>query len=115
VFATRLEESDGAWTGRILGEAMFGEAKSRAVEGLAKSMGLDLGCCYAYGDSLNDRWLMESVGWPVAVNPSNDLASIAHKAGWPVVYWQQEKDSTLRSPRLSKFAEKKEHRSAIAE
>jgi len=103
VFATRLEESDGMWTGRILGEAMFGEAKAHAAKGFAKDMGFDLERCYAYGDSLNDRALMESVGWPVAVNPSNDLASIARKQCWPVVYWNQEKDATprLHRPRSS--------------
>ncbi len=31
VCATRLEESGGRWTGRIAGDAMFGEAKGRAV------------------------------------------------------------------------------------
>src|SRR5438552_1842364 len=30
VLATRLEELDGRWTGRILGPAMVGEAKARA-------------------------------------------------------------------------------------
>ena len=75
---------------------MFGEAKARAAKEFAKDTRLELERCYAYGDSLNDRWLMESVGWPVAVNPSNDLASIARKQGWPVVYWNQEKDSTQR-------------------
>ncbi len=99
VFATRLEESDGMWTGRILGKAMFGEAKARAAKGIAKDLRLELERCYAYGDSLNDRWLMESVGWPTAVNPSNDLRSIARKQGWPVVYWNQEKDSRQTLPR----------------
>jgi HAD superfamily hydrolase (TIGR01490 family) len=94
VFATRLEERDGMWTGRILGSAMFGEAKARAAKGLAKDLRLELERCYAYGDSLNDRRLMESVGWPVAVNPSNDLRSLARQQRWPVVYWNQEKDAT---------------------
>src|SRR2546430_9682831 len=35
VCATRLEAVDGRWTGRILGEAMFGEAKARRVRQLA--------------------------------------------------------------------------------
>jgi HAD superfamily phosphoserine phosphatase-like hydrolase len=96
VFATLLEERDGMWTGRILGKAMSGEAKARAAKGFAKDRGLDLKRCYAYGDSLNDRWLMESVGWPVAVNPSNDLRSIARNERWPVVCWNLEKDSTQK-------------------
>jgi len=107
VFATRLEESDGMWTGRILGKAMFGEAKARAAIRFTKDMRLELERCYAYGDSLNDRWLMESVGWPIAVNPSNDLRSIARKQGWPVVYWNQEKGSrqTLHRPQSSERSE----------
>ncbi len=55
VFATRLEEMDGTWTGQVLGEAMFGEEKARAATRVAKEMRLDLARCYAYGDSLNDR------------------------------------------------------------
>jgi HAD superfamily hydrolase (TIGR01490 family) len=87
VRATRLEAKDGKWTGRIRGEAMFGEAKARAAERLAEEMRLDLERCYAYGDSLNDRWLLAMVGKPAAVNPSSDLASLAHSYGWPVLHW----------------------------
>jgi len=38
VCATRLEEMDGRWTGRILGEAMFGKAKLRAARRMAAEM-----------------------------------------------------------------------------
>src|SRR3989449_956336 len=86
VFATRLEEMSGTWTGRVLGEAMFGEAKARAVKRVAKEMQLDLARCYAYGDSLNDRWLMAAVGRPAAVNPSKDLRNMARTLGWPVLH-----------------------------
>ena len=101
VFATRLEEMDSTWTGRVLGEAMFGEAKARAATRVAKQMQLDLARCYAYGDSLNDRWLMEAVGRPAAVNPSRDLASMARTRGWPVLHWEGKEIPT-------KIAEKKD-------
>jgi len=91
VCATRLEAKDGKWTGRILGEAMFGEAKARAAKRLAEEMRLDLERCYAYGDSLNDRWLLAMVGKPAAVNPSSDLASVARSHGWPVLHWERKK------------------------
>jgi HAD superfamily hydrolase (TIGR01490 family) len=97
VCATRLEEVDGTSTGRILGEAMFGEAKARAAKRLAEEMRLDLTRCYAYGDSTSDRWLMEAVGKPAAVNPSNDLADIARKQNWPVLHWNKEKELTQRT------------------
>ncbi len=89
VMATRLEEMDGRWTGRVVGEARFGEAKARAAKRLAEEMGLDLGRCYAYSDSLNDRWLMAAVGRPAAVNPSKDLVNIARARGWPVLNWKE--------------------------
>ena len=114
VFATRLEEMDGTWTGRVLGEAMFGEAKARGVTRAAKEMQLDLVRCYAYGDSLNDRWLMAAVGRPAAVNPSRDLASMARTRGWPVLDWEGKEIPTQRRRGHREVAEKKEPRSAIA-
>ena len=98
VCATRLEGIDGKWTGRILGEAMFGEAKARAVRQLAEEMRLDLEHCYAYGDSSNDRWLLAMVGKPAAVNPSPKLGRIAKTRGWAVLRWNKEKELTHRTP-----------------
>ena len=121
VIATRLEEKDGEFTGKILGEAMFGEAKARAATRLAGDMRLDLRRCYAYGDSLNDRWMIAAVGRPAAVNPSNEFASIARTCGWPVLNWERKESSTRRRPDPigtsavnREIAEKKEQRSAIA-
>jgi phosphoserine phosphatase len=96
VCATRLEAVDGAWTGRILGEAMFGEAKARAVKKLAEKMQLDLSRCYAYGDGANDRWLLAAVGKPAAVNPSRKLARIAQERGWPTLRWEEKGNLTQR-------------------
>jgi HAD superfamily hydrolase (TIGR01490 family) len=102
VCATRLEEKDGKWTGRVLGEAMFGEAKARAAKRLAEEMRLDLMRCYAYGDSLHDRWLLEAVGKPAAVNPSNDLAEIARMRGWALLRWNKETELTQSSQRAQR-------------
>jgi HAD superfamily hydrolase (TIGR01490 family) len=99
VIATRMEERGGHWTGRVLGEAMMGEAKARAVKRLAEEMRFDLGRCYAYGDSLSDRWLMAAVGRPAAVNPSNDLASVALSFGWPILIWEEKEKLTWSQPR----------------
>ena len=91
VCATRLEVKCERWTGRILGEAMFGEAKARAVRRIAAEENLDLQRCFAYGDSSSDEWMLEAVGKPAAVNPSNDLARIARRNDWPVLTWGKEK------------------------
>jgi HAD superfamily hydrolase (TIGR01490 family) len=87
VCATRLEENDGRWTGRIVGDAMFGEAKGRAVRRLEKEEGFDLARCYAYGDSANDRALLEAVGRPCVVNPAGEMERLARKREWAVLAW----------------------------
>ena len=87
VCATRLEEENERWTGRIVGDAMFGEAKAREVRRIAADENLDLQRCFAYGDSASDKWMLECVGKPAAVNPSNDLARIARQNEWLVLRW----------------------------
>lgn len=114
VMATQLEERDGEWTGRILGEAMFGEMKARAARRLAAEMRFELERCYAYGDSLSDQWLLESVGQAMAVNPSEELASIARKRGWAALNWEGEESLTQRRRGHRGIAEKTRQHSAIA-
>jgi HAD superfamily phosphoserine phosphatase-like hydrolase len=101
VCATRLEELDGHWTGRILGEAMFGEAKARAAKKMALEMKLDLASCYAYGDRADDRWLLAAVGRPFAVNPSKGLVRLARMLGWSLLDWEEEKLTQRRPDRAS--------------
>ncbi|PYT50296.1 MAG: hypothetical protein DMG43_15085, partial [Acidobacteria bacterium] len=96
ICATRLEEVNDRWTGRIVGEAMFGEAKVRAVRQIAAELNLDLGRCYAYGDSAHDRWLLEAVGRPAAVNPSRELEKIAMRRGWAILRWMPAKKVITR-------------------
>jgi len=99
VCATRLEQKEGRWTGRIVGEAMSGEAKARAAKRMAEEMQLDLANCYAYGDSMNDRWMLEAGGHAAAVNPSKELARIARDQEWPVLQWKERKNLTQRTQR----------------
>ena len=97
VCATLLEVKNETWTGRIVGEAMFGEAKARAIKRIADAEDLDLQRCFAYGDSANDKGMLEFVGKPAAVNPSNDLARIARRNDWAVLRWGKEKTFTQRT------------------
>jgi len=94
--ATCLEVADGRWTGKILREAMIGEAKGRAVKEIALEMNLDLAHSYAYGDSADDRWLLAAVGRPFAVNPTAELGRLARVLGWPSLSWVGKEDLTQR-------------------
>ncbi len=89
VCATRLEETHDRWTGRITGEAIFGQAKARAVQRIAAESGFDLARCYAYGDTASDRWMLGAVGSPAAVNPSRELDRIARLRAWPIFLWRE--------------------------
>jgi len=89
VCATCLEETHDRWTGRIAGEAIFGQAKARAVQCIAAESGFDLARCYAYGDTASDRWMLGAVGSPAAVNPSRELDRIARLRAWPIFLWRE--------------------------
>src|SRR5215470_2311522 len=100
VWATRVEEKDGRWTGRIVGQPMFGKAKAIAVWWLAGEWKLNLAECSAYGDSALDQWMLASVGKPVAVNPDADLRHVAQRPPWRIVEWRREAPGKLRNPKI---------------
>lgn len=89
ICATRLEEKEGRWTGRVIGQAMFGEAKAIAVWWYAEKWKLNLNECSAYGDGALDEWMLASVGKPVAVNPEPGLRAAAKRRGWEIVNWRR--------------------------
>jgi HAD superfamily hydrolase (TIGR01490 family) len=105
VCATRLEEKDGRWTGKIIGEAMFGEAKARAARRFSAQTGCDLKRSFAYGDSVQDWWLLDVVGNPWAVDPSAGLARVAREKNWQVVWWNEREELTQRTQTASRRAE----------
>jgi HAD superfamily hydrolase (TIGR01490 family) len=108
VCATRLEEKDGCWAGKIIGEALFGGAKAREVRRLAAQMGFDLKRSYAYGDSAQDRWLLEAVGNPWVVNPAPGLSRVARNYNWPIVWWKEGKELTQRVRRTHRIQRRAE-------
>ena len=87
VVATRYEESDGHYTGRIRGEFVWGKGKLASVEAWAAANDVDLSQSYAYTDSYFDRPLLGAVGHPTAVNPDPRLRALAPLRRWPVQYF----------------------------
>jgi HAD superfamily hydrolase (TIGR01490 family) len=88
IIGTQLEARDGLWTGEIAGEHMRGDAKHRVIVRLAAVHRLDLACSFAYGDSVSDLPMLETVGHPAAVNPSKNLERAACARNWPVLCWR---------------------------
>jgi HAD superfamily hydrolase (TIGR01490 family) len=77
-------DGDGFYTGRLLGPIMHGQEKAKAAADTAAEYGVSLIECHAYSDSTNDLPLLESVGFPHAVNPERELRRIAFARGWPI-------------------------------
>ncbi|HET7481282.1 MAG TPA: HAD-IB family hydrolase [Actinomycetota bacterium] len=77
-------DHQGYYTGRLVEGVMHGPAKSKAAAEKAAEFGIDLGDCAAYSDSMNDLPLLESVGYPHAVNPEGELRRLALHRGWPI-------------------------------
>jgi putative phosphoserine phosphatase/1-acylglycerol-3-phosphate O-acyltransferase len=84
ILCSRYEIRKGVFTGRPAQPLCFGTGKRTAVEALAAKQGLDLEKSYFYSDSHDDVPLLERVGRPRPLNPSDQLAAVAAQRGWPV-------------------------------
>jgi HAD superfamily hydrolase (TIGR01490 family) len=88
LFATRLVECDGAFTGTTDGPPIAGARKAELARAYAGRHGIDMGLSFAYGNDHGDADLLECVGRPVAVNPDGRLRRLAQRRGWPSVDWR---------------------------
>jgi putative phosphoserine phosphatase / 1-acylglycerol-3-phosphate O-acyltransferase len=82
--ATRLEVVSGRFTGRLIEPPCYGAGKVTLARAYSTAHNVDLAASYFYTDSHHDLPLLESVGYPVAVNPSRELKAIALERGWPL-------------------------------
>jgi putative phosphoserine phosphatase/1-acylglycerol-3-phosphate O-acyltransferase len=82
--ATRLEVVSGRFTGRLVEPPCYGAGKVSLTRAYSAQNELDLAESYFYSDSHHDLPLLESVGYPVAVNPDRRLKAIALKRRWPL-------------------------------
>lgn len=82
VLCTQLEVKDGAFTGQVISPTCFGQGKVDAAEVLADGVGADLDQSFFYSDSTDDQLLLERVGKPIALNPSDKLRAVARDNNW---------------------------------
>ncbi len=85
LMGTRLELADGRYTGRIDGEYFAKAGKIAPATAFVERHGRTLADLVYYGDSINDRNVMEIAGRPVAANPSAALEELARERGWETV------------------------------
>ncbi len=85
MICTYLETEDGKFTGRIDGTLVFGPEKKNRMLSYCAQYGHDPREAYYYGDSIADQYVMDAVGFPVAVSPDRKLLKIARRKEWPVL------------------------------
>ena len=79
-----LEVNAGKFTGRTIGSFPLAEGKIEVLRPLLDKYRINWSDLTAYADHSLDRYLLEKVGHPVAVNPRDDLKRIAESNSWPV-------------------------------
>ncbi len=82
VLCTQLEVEDGVFTGNVVRPTCFGQGKVDAAEVLADGVGGNLGQSFFYSDSTDDQLLLERIGNPIALNPSDKLRAVARDRNW---------------------------------
>ncbi len=79
-----LEIRADKFTGRTIGPFPLAEGKIEVLRPLLIKYRLDWPDLTAYADHDLDRYLLEKVGHPVAVNPRDELRKLATWKGWPI-------------------------------
>ncbi len=93
---TTPEHEGGYYTGRLAGPMLHGEGKADAIKVLADERGLDLSSSFAYGDSINDQFMLNAVGHPCAINPDTKLRKFAMAQGWAIKEFRDRRKSGRR-------------------
>lgn len=89
LLCTDLEEgTNGLLTGRPKGPLCLDTTKRRLATELARSNGIDLTQSYAYGNHQADLPLLETVGFPSVVEPTEPLRKIALERNWPILAYR---------------------------
>ena len=88
VISSHLAIEDGKYTGEIDYYA-YAEEKALAIRELAAERGYDLDECYAYSDSITDRYMLEVVGHAFVVNPDKELRRLATENDWPALVFNR--------------------------
>jgi HAD superfamily phosphoserine phosphatase-like hydrolase len=94
IVCTRMStvvDDDGItrYTGQMTDVPPTGESRAQALLDYAAANDFDVAQAIAYADATSDLSMLETVGFPVAVNPEARLAALARKRGWLVEHWDR--------------------------
>ena len=80
-----LESRDGLLTGKTVGKLVYEREKKVRMLQYCADKDQDPRLAYYYGDSFTDQYVMEAVGFPVAVDPDRRLLRIARQKDWEIL------------------------------
>jgi HAD superfamily hydrolase (TIGR01490 family) len=83
--SNQLVFRDGVASGELRPPVLAEKAKVDAVLDACQRHHIAPSRCRAYSDSLSDAPMLEAVGEPTAVNPSDQLRKYAEQRNWPIL------------------------------
>jgi HAD superfamily hydrolase (TIGR01490 family) len=89
LLATEPELKNGRFTGKIEGLFLMKGGKLKSATDICISRHVKLDNVTFYADSITDVTLLEKVGFPVVVNPKENLRAIAEANQWRIEQWQR--------------------------
>ena len=85
MICTQLESENGILTGHTIGKLVYGHEKKVRMLTYCREKEYNPREAWYYGDSHTDKYVMEAVGFPVAVSPDKKLLKIARRNNWPIL------------------------------
>ncbi|UCC79074.1 MAG: HAD family phosphatase, partial [Candidatus Zixiibacteriota bacterium] len=86
-YGSVMETKDSRFTGKTVGVFPIVRGKVEVVEQIIEKYNLDWQNVTAYADHYHDRFLLQKVGLPVAVNPDEKLKALAEHNNWRIEYF----------------------------
>jgi len=85
---SEFEAIDEILTGKTVRPLCFGEEKAVRMKEYCEKNNTKLQSCWYYGDSMADKFALETCGHPVCVNPDRFLKKLATINKWEIVSWK---------------------------
>ncbi len=80
-----LECQNGMFTGRLILPQTIGQGKAEAICQYLWLNNIEAKNCYAYGDDISDRYMLEAVGHPNVVSGNAELEAWAKEFNYPII------------------------------
>jgi HAD superfamily hydrolase (TIGR01490 family) len=79
---SELEVKDGIYTGKIKQNMIIKETKEKVLKKIVTKNRIDLKKSFGFGDTEQDLAILSKVGYPVSLNPNEELLETAKRNDW---------------------------------